>query len=1012
MRKQLPLRKKLLVSLIRTAVVTAALGPTISWAQSADANLRGKAPANATITAKNIETGAVRRTTASGDGSFALVGLPPGAYTVDAGPGTEQNVTLSVASTGTIDLTAKPTAPSTTTTTLEGVSVTATTLQEVKTSEIGTVVSQRQIETVPQITRNFLEFADTVPGMVFSVDPQGNTSLQGGGISTSGINVFIDGVGQKNYVLPSGLTGQTGSQGNPFPQLAIGEYKVITSNYKAEYDQISSAAITAETKSGTNEFHGDVFGDYTDSDLRSKTPAELAANRKTDSKQKEYGFDIGGPIIKDTMHFFLAYEAKEFNTPVAVVPGGTVGLADELPASAKAQIGPTGLPFNEDLWFGKIDWELTDRDRIEASGKYRDETAISGVSGAVAASAAINTINTDKRYDIRWQHSADAWTNELLGTYEDSFYNPTSLNFGAGSVFTEVAPNSPTVLDIGPADPRATQNKGQKGPAIADNLTFNDISWHGDHVVKMGFKFKSVKLTAQDAGDFNPQFFYDVTPTGTLSTPYQVVFPNPAPGTNPTATTTDKQYGGYIQDDWAISDKLTLNLGIRYDYEETPSYLNYVTPADVVAALNSPNPGQGAPAGQTYAQALALGGVNVNDYISNGHNRKQQKDAFAPRLGFSYDFLGDEAHVLHGGAGRSYDRDIYEILQLEQTKASLSELTLTFPNQFHTCAPGPNCLAFDPSFMDLATLQALYASSTAGKEIDVINNNLKTPYSDQFSLGIRNKVGDWNTDATVQHIIGKDGLVFTLGNRYPNGSFWESCGNLCVSQPWGNGVPGFGSFIIGNNGVETKTTQVLLSAEKPYTKESGWAATVAYTYTNTKQNNDNNNLTDQYAFDEATIGDYPFIPSRVAKHRFVATGSVDGPWGMLYSAKLTLATPLPDDNLACPGGNGAPNVPFSTGSLCTPISATPGGQSFITGGKIFGYRSIDLQVTKNFDLTAGLSAYLRVDALNVFNYKNYTDYIENWGSNGILNSRPVSYNPNGNIDGVPRTLKFSLGFRW
>ncbi|HEX4480312.1 MAG TPA: carboxypeptidase-like regulatory domain-containing protein, partial [Rudaea sp.] len=310
MRRQLPLRKKLLVSLIRTAVVTAALGPTISWAQTADANLRGKAPANAVVTAKNIETGAVRRTTSSGDGSFALVGLPPGPYSVDAGPGTEQSVTLSVASTGTIDLTAKAAAPSTTTTTLEGVSVTATTLQEVKTSEIGTVVSQRQIATVPQITRNFLEFADTVPGMVFSTDPEGNTSLTGGGVSTSGINVYIDGVGQKNYVLGSGLTGQNQSQGNPFPQLAIGEYKVITSNYKAEYDQISSAAVTAETKSGTNEFHGDVFGDYTDSDLRADTPAEIAANKKAQSKEKEYGFDIGGPIIKDSLHFYLAYEAK------------------------------------------------------------------------------------------------------------------------------------------------------------------------------------------------------------------------------------------------------------------------------------------------------------------------------------------------------------------------------------------------------------------------------------------------------------------------------------------------------------------------------------------------------------------------------------------------------------------------------------------------------------------------------------------------------------------------------
>ena len=79
----------------------------------------------------------------------------------------------------------------------------------------------------------------------------------------------------------------------------------------------------------------------------------------------------------------------------------------------------------------------------------------------------------------------------------------------------------------------------------------------------MGIKFKSVKLTAADAGDFNPQFSYDVTPDGTLTVPYQVLFPNPAPGTNPTAQTTDKQYGGYIQDDWSVNDKLTLNLGVR-----------------------------------------------------------------------------------------------------------------------------------------------------------------------------------------------------------------------------------------------------------------------------------------------------------------------------------------------------------------------------------------------------------------------------------------------------------------
>src|SRR5205085_5969732 len=177
-------------------------------------------------------------------------------------------------------------------------------LAEVRTSEIGTIVSQQQIETVPQLTRNFLEFADTVPGMQFKVDAAGNSSLQGGAQNASSVNVYIDGVGQKNYVKEGGVSGQFFTQGNPFPQLAIGEYKVITSNYKAEYDQITSAAITAETKSGTNRFEGNVVGTFTSDKFRARTPSEIAADEKTPSKDKEFGISFGGPIIQDVMHFF------------------------------------------------------------------------------------------------------------------------------------------------------------------------------------------------------------------------------------------------------------------------------------------------------------------------------------------------------------------------------------------------------------------------------------------------------------------------------------------------------------------------------------------------------------------------------------------------------------------------------------------------------------------------------------------------------------------------------------
>ena len=209
-------------------------------------------------------------------------------------------------------------------------------------------------------------------------------------------------------------------------------------------------------------------------------------------------------------------------------------------------------------------------------------------------------------------------------------------------------------------------------------------------------------------------------------------------------------------------------------------------------------------------------------------------------------------------------------------------------------------------------------------------------------------------------------------------------------------MPGFGSLIIGNNGIETKTTQVLLSAEKPYTDESHWGATIAYTYTDSSTNRD---TTQHYAFDEPSIGAYPFINSSAApRHRIVGTGSYGAPWGFVVAAKLTLATPLPVDDVACFG------MTYPNGSNCNPISATP--------KNFFGYRTLDLQVTKNFDILNYATIYARLDGLNVFNWHNYADTLNNWGANGVANPNPVPYNTTGNIDGVPRTLKLTVGARF
>lgn len=979
-------RQALYGSLLAGGMAAATLAPQAAWAQTVDATLRGKAAANAEVVARNVATGATRRTKADADGNYTLLGLPAGTYRVSANGTNEQAVTLSVASIASLDLT-QPGEAIAADATLEEVIVRATRLVEVRTSEVGHTVSQEQIAQTPQVTRNFLEFADTVPGMAFAIDSDGNTSLRGGAQNNSAVNVFIDGVGQKSYVMESGVSGQFFSQGNPFPQLAIGEYKVITSNYKAEYDQITSAAITAETKSGTNQFHGEIFGLYTNQGMRAPTPSELNAGDKIKSTDKEYGFSIGGPIIQDQLHFFFTYEGKKYDKPTTVLPQ-IIGINNLLPASVVAEFGPSSLPFTENLYFGKLDWELSDSDRLEFSAKLRQEDQIKGIGVGNAPSASIDTKNNDSHITLRWQHSADHWQNELLFTYEDTYYRPSARSNGNGAVYTYGPNNNGFIINTGPPSPLATQNKGQKGPGLQDDFTLHGLHWLGEHTVKFGAKFKEIDLVAADAQDGNPQYTYNVDLTGTSATPYKVFFAKPVAGSDPSAKSKTQQFGLYIQDDWATTDRLTLNLGLRWDYEKNPGYENFVTPANVVAALNGADPN--AP-GQTYAHSLALGGVNVNDYISTGSNRKPYMGAVQPRLGFSYDLNGDQRHVLFGGVGRSFDRDSYNFLQVEQTKGTLPQFTYYFSAPGQACGGTP-CVAWDPTFLtNPALLKALVSSSNAGTEVDLINNHIKPPHSDQFSIGIRNKLGDWNTSATVARINSYDGLAFTLGNRRPDGTFWLGGG-----QPWGNGVPGFGAFIVGNSGIETRTTQLLLSADKPYTEESHWGVTVAYTYTSAQQNRD---INEHYSFDGETIQQYPFILSNAApRHRLVTAATVHGAWDVIYGLKLTLATPTPVDGFACF------NSPQPSGANCVPAAGT--AQDFL------GYRQLDLQATKNFEVAPGQTIWVRIDALNVLDSHNYADSAQNFSNGTTYNRNPVSYVTTGNIVGVPATVRLSAGYRF
>ncbi len=1022
--------RKTTKTVLATAVSAILLSatPRPAMAQSANAALRGKAPGGGEVVATNTDTGLTRRTQVNEDGSFVLVGLPPGTYRVTAG-GTEQVVSLGIASTATLNFAAETPAA------LGEVTVSGNRLAEVRTSEVGGGIPLRQIEVAPQITRNFLEFADAVPGMQFSVDAKGRSQIRSGAMGTGATNVYIDGVGQKNYVRPSGASGQAGvdanprsganqdtvgTSGNPFPQLAIAEYKVITSNYKAEYDQVSGAAIKALTKSGTNEFEASAIFTYTDEGLREKTPAEEAAGTgKVGGDSKEYGFAIGGPIIKDKLHFFLTYEAKDFTTPNTVQApelfddnNQQLDWVGALTPELRQNYGPVANPFDEDLIFAKLDWEIGYSDRLELSAKSREERQQSGAAGVVAESAATTYVNDDKRLALRWEHSGERFFNETTVTYEDTEDSPTKAGDEPGKQYRALGSRGQgfdVILQVDGVDPLGYFFAAQSGYGIQNDTTFTDLSWHGEHTLKTGIKFKDVELTMSDAST-EALYTYFVDPAipnnGVEAQPFQVVFGNQAdPNINATAVSKNKQYGIYFQDDWVVNDKLLLNIGVRYDYEETPTFTDYRTPQRFVNAIFSLDtngcptnvPNCHAP-GQTYADSLANGGIDINDYISNGSNRSDDSDNIAPRFGFSYDLFADEEHVIFGGAARSYDRNTFSILQLESNKATLYTPTVQFWNANNPgCLPdtlnNDFCIPWDDAYLTREGLASI-APDNFG-EMHFMNNDLETPYSDQFTLGMRNRVFGWNTSVAVAYTKSYKGVVASSGNRFGDGTwYWYDTFDYAPSQAPVPNAGGGGLFLF-DNAESTRTTQILLSADKPYSSDSPWSLGLAYTYTHAEARD----FPGDYQFQYASPFQSLWVTSdRVPRNRLVAVGTMDLPWKMLGGAKVVVESPRGNTGFngigTAPGRNDPAN-----GLNYNYFKNTQFPDDTI------GYFTLDLQLTKSFEFGNGSAIQVRLDALNVTNERNFVQFINTFPG-------PPEYFRDGDISGVPRTFKVSLNFNW
>src|SRR5688572_30158915 len=283
----------------------------IAGAQTSTARITGLvtdqagAPlSDVTVSGRSISTNATRTARTSANGFYALSGLQPDEYeiTVRRIGMASQTRRVRVMIGQSLDVDFRLAAAAVELTTVQ-VSAAATDAEaERRSTEVATNITQEQIESIPLTDRNFLSLALLAPGI-----RRDGGSITSGAQSANNINVFVDGVTFKSDILVGGVVGQDASKGNPFPQNAVQEFRVITQQYKAEYQRATSAIITATTKSGTNEWTGDVFGYFQNKgaierdyfvarrcDSLVKAGASCAGKPRLDKYQ--IGGSVGGPL--------------------------------------------------------------------------------------------------------------------------------------------------------------------------------------------------------------------------------------------------------------------------------------------------------------------------------------------------------------------------------------------------------------------------------------------------------------------------------------------------------------------------------------------------------------------------------------------------------------------------------------------------------------------------------------------------------------------------------------------
>jgi hypothetical protein len=579
---------------------------------------QGAAVPGVTVTAKNTQTGFVRSETSDAEGLYRLNALPVGIYEVNAElqgftTVSQKDIAVSVGQTLTIDFNIKVASLA------ETVNVTgASPLIETTASSVGVLVDPKRIESLPLNGRQFANLAATVPGvgLSFHSDPTKSTQyapLVNGGAGRN-INYQIDG-GDNNDDTVGGLL-------QLFPLEAVQEFNFLTQRFKAEYGRSNGGVLSVVTKSGTNFWQGSAFEMFRDKSMNALTQTErlpaingTGAAVKGDYRQNQFGGSFGGPLAKDKAHFFAAVERTQQDKTQAVNTSGLFPDKD----------GIFAVPYRENLFTGKVTANLNAAQYLSVRYARNNNSQPYGAAPNSTFDNWGDSIN--KFNSINVNHNwvlGGSKLNEFIFQYADFYNNIASRSSDPNESF-------PNGVSIG-ANVNTPQTTAQKKYQFRD-----DFSWHVTRMGGLGHDFKAGVNFINE-----PRLF--ITFNTGKGAYFYTHLTNDKNGPISTVTLSDgdssanipmKQFATYIQDDWRVSDRLTVNMGLRYDLMTGYQFDESKNPNFVKVQAAA-------------AAGLLKGIVGLENF---GLTPQEDHNNFQPRVGAVLDATGDGKNIVRGGWG-------------------------------------------------------------------------------------------------------------------------------------------------------------------------------------------------------------------------------------------------------------------------------------------------------------------------------------------------------------------------